>query len=191
LEEFTKDAVKVIDRACCEISNRRGYGIIDVRVREILPEVGPDWPETLLQQSSGEKRPTNHARRVRPEPTRPVENGLTFENDGELTVYRAVKKIQETYPSDDTIAIFPLPGVRLPRRTWEPDVLLTYKKRAGVLEIDGPHHNARRAMDMSRDSMWLDSGVAYVDRITVEALANPKELEAFLRKFLKRLAETR
>ena len=120
-----------------------------------------------------------------------MENGLTFENDGELTVYRALKKIQETYPSDDTIAIFPLPGVRLPRRTWEPDVLLTYKKRAGVLEIDGPHHNARRAMDMSRDSMWLDSGVAYVDRITVEALANPKELEAFLRKFLKRLAETR
>lgn len=68
---------------------------------------------------------------------------------------------------------------------------MTYKKRVGVLEIDGPQHNARRAMDMSRDNLWLDTGVAYVDRITVEALANPRELEAFLRKFLKRLAETR
>ena len=44
---------------------------------------------------------------------------------------------------------------------------------------------------MSRDNLWLDTGMAYVDRITVEALANPRELEAFLRKFLKRLAETR
>ena len=94
-------------------------------------------------------------------------------------------------PSDETIGIFPLAGGRLPGKTWEPDVLVTYKKRVGVLEIDGPQHNARRAMDMSRDNLWLDTGVAYVDRITVEALANPRELEAFLRKFLKRLAETR
>jgi very-short-patch-repair endonuclease len=94
-------------------------------------------------------------------------------------------------PGDETIGIFPLASGRLPGKTWEPDVLVTYKKRVGVLEIDGPQHNARRAMDMSRDNLWLDTGVAYVDRITVEALANPRELEAFLRKFLKRLAETR
>ena len=68
---------------------------------------------------------------------------------------------------------------------------MTYKKRAGVLEIDGPQHNVRRALDMSRDNLWLDTGVAYVDRITVEALTDPRELEAFLKKFLKRLAETR
>ena len=33
--------------------------------------------------------------------------------------------------------------------------------------------------------------MAYVDRITVEALTDLRELEAFLKKFLKRLAETR
>ena len=44
---------------------------------------------------------------------------------------------------------------------------------------------------MSRDSRWLDAGVAFVDRIPVEAVSNPKELETFLRKFLKHLAETR
>jgi len=137
----------------------------------------------------GGKRPTNHARRVRSEPPRFVEDGLSFTNDGELAVYRMLKKIQTSMPSDETIGIFPLPGGRLPGKTWEPDVLVTYKRRVGVLEIDGPDHNARRAMDMSRDSIWLDSGVAYVDRITVEAVTNPKELELFLRKFLKRVEQ--
>jgi hypothetical protein len=70
-------------------------------------------------------------------------------------------------------------GGRLPGKTWEPDVLVTYKKRAGVLESDDPHHNARRAMDKTRDNLWLDAGVAFV------------ELDASLRKFLKRLSETR
>jgi hypothetical protein len=190
LEEFTKDAITAIDRTCCEVSARRGYGIFDVSVREILPEVGPEWRENLRQQSNG-KRPTNHARRMRPEPSRPREDGLTFTNDGELTVYRALKRLQESSPRDETIGIFPLAGGRLPGKTWEPDVLVTYKGRAGILEIDGPHHNARRAMDTTRDHMWLDAGVAFVDRIPVEALSDPKELEASLRRFLKRLVTTR
>jgi hypothetical protein len=39
--------------------------------------------------------------------------------------------------------------------------------------------------------VWLDAGAAFVDRIPVETLANPEELEAVLERFLKRLAETR
>jgi hypothetical protein len=44
---------------------------------------------------------------------------------------------------------------------------------------------------MSPDHMWLDAGTAFVDRIPVEAVSNSVELGAFLRRFLKRLAETR
>jgi hypothetical protein len=46
-------------------------------------------------------------------------------------------------------------------------------------------------MDMTRDSLWLDAGVAFVDRIPVEALSDPRELDSSLKKFLKRLSETR
>jgi hypothetical protein len=125
------------------------------------------------------------------EPPRWTDEALSFTNEGELTVYRALKKIQATYPGDDTIAIFPLPGGRLPDKTWEPDVLVTYRRRAGVLEIDGPHHNGRRAIDMSRDSLWLDTGFAFAYRVPVEVLNDPEELDANLKKFLRRLAETR
>jgi very-short-patch-repair endonuclease len=84
-----------------------------------------------------------------------------------------------------------LAGGRLPGRTWEPDVLVTYRGRAGVLEIDGPHHNRRRAFDTSREHLFRQSGVALVDRVTVEAIVNPDELMTILKRFLKWLAETR
>jgi hypothetical protein len=190
MREFKRNAVERMQEAFSEVCDRLGFGLSLEGVREILPQVGPGWQDKLRQQLNGGKRPTNHARRVRIEPSRPVEDYLTFTNEGELTVYRALRKIQETFPSDDTIAIFPLAGGRLPKRTWEPDVLVTYRKRAGVVEIDGPHHNARRALDMSRDDMWVDAGVALVTRIPVQALSDPGEVEATLLKFLKRLAQT-
>jgi hypothetical protein len=105
---FDKAAVEKIRDACQEVSKRRDYDIWFAGVREILPDVGPRWRENLRQQFSGEKRPTNHARRVRTGPVRHTEDWLSFTNEGELTVYRALKKIQETYPRDDTIGIFPL-----------------------------------------------------------------------------------
>lgn len=79
-------------------------------------------------------------------------------------MYQALKQIQESFPRENTIGIFPLAGGRLPGKTWEPNVLVTYKGRAGVLEIDGPHHDVRRAMDLSRDHLLLDSGIAFVVR---------------------------
>jgi hypothetical protein len=188
---FSPAVVDKFKEACGEIEKRRDYGIWFCGAREILPEVGPGWQDTLRQQLSGGKRPTNHARKIRTEPTRYVEDWLSFTNEGELAVYEALKHLQETLPSTKTVGIFPLAGGRIPGHTWEPDVLVTYKNRAGVLEIDGPHHNVRRAMDMTRDHLLHDAGVAFVDRIPVESLSDPKELDAVLRRFLNRLAETR
>jgi hypothetical protein len=186
---FTEDVTEKIADACSAIERRKRYGISFAGAREVLPELGPNWRDNLQQLLGG--KPTNHARRIRNEPPRWVDDGLSFTNDGELKVYKALKEIQAACPNDDTLGIFPLAAGRLPGRTWEPDVLVTYKKRAGVLEVDGPHHNARRAMDMSRDSLWLDAGVAFAFRIPVEALSDPRELYLSLKKFLKRLAEAR
>lgn len=124
-------------------------------------------------------------------PARYVEDWLSFTKAGELTVYQALKKLQDSVPHDDAIGIFPLADGRIPGKTWEPDILVTYKGRAGVLETDGPHHNARRAMDTSRDHLWLDAGIAFVDRVPAEALSDAEELTAVLRRFLKRLGQAR
>lgn len=191
LPEYTEEVLGVLRKLCQDIASRRGYDVGWVGVREVLPDVGPGWRDQLKAQVAG-KRPTNQGRKMRLEPPKFTEDWLFFTNAGELAVYQALKQLQEkVLKADETIGIYPLAGGRVPGRTWEPDVLVTYKGRAGVIEIDGPHHNGRRAMDTSRDHLLRDAGVAFVDRITVEALDNPAELTAALQRFLRRLSETR
>lgn len=184
-------ATDKIRETLVEFANRKGYGIDWVGIREILPDIGPDWREQLRERLDG-KRPTNQGRRARVDAPRHVDDGLSFTNAGELKVYRALKRIQEQdLRNDETIGIFPLAGGRVLGRTWEPDLIVTYKGRAGVLEIDGPYHNQRRAMDVTRDHIFRDSGVAFIDRIPVEAVDDDGELMGALRRFLRRLGETR
>ncbi|MDN2497100.1 hypothetical protein FHY52_10390 [Nocardia nova] len=174
-----------------EVVTRRRLPLQWLGCREVLPQVPFGWRKILESAPPNGKRPTNHARKIRSHSAF-IEDYLAFTNEGERTVYRALKQLQEKdLPSEETIGIYPLAGGRIPSRTWEPDFLVTYKGRAGVLEIDGPHHNHRRALDTTRDHLLRDAGVAYVDRITVEALADPIELASSLRRFLRRLSETK
>ncbi|MEU9434128.1 hypothetical protein ACIRPQ_17870 [Streptomyces sp. NPDC101213] len=190
-QHFTDDLVAMLKNLCCEVSDRFDLGVNWIVVRETLPVVGPGWRELVQRELSGE-RPTNQARRLQPGPRRWLEDDLAFTNEGELRVYRALKhRQQKILPAEETISIFPLPNGRIAQRTLEPDFLVTYKGRAGILEIDGPHHNARRALDTTRDHLMHDSGVAYVDRVPVEALEHPAEIEQVIDRFLRRLGESR
>ncbi|MEU4673922.1 hypothetical protein AB0F91_39705 [Amycolatopsis sp. NPDC023774] len=188
---FTREWTETFSDVCKEISRRMGYYEFYLAVRETLPEVGPSWRDQLQDQLTSTRRPTNQARRARAEPPRFSQDYLAFTNQGEQTVYRALRQIQEQdLPSDETIGIYPLAGGRVPGKTWEPDFLVTYRGRAGVLEVDGPHHNARRALDTTREHLLRDAGIAFVDRIMAEAVENSAELNAVLRRFLRRLRET-
>jgi hypothetical protein len=191
ISHFTNDLVEKLKNLCAEVSERFGLGVGWIVVRETLPVVGPGWREMVHRELHGE-RPTNQARRLQPAPRRWLEDNLAFTNQGEQRVYRLLKHRQENVlPAEETIAVFPLPNGRIAKRTWEPDFLVTYKGRAGILEIDGPHHNARRALDVTREYLMHDSGIAYVDRVTVEALEDRAELERVIDRFLRRLAEAR
>ncbi|GAA2343570.1 hypothetical protein [Dactylosporangium salmoneum] len=188
---FTDEVMEEIRNALKEVDTRFRYGLAWLGVREILPPVGPGWRGQVRSQLTG-KRPTNHARKVRSGPPVYVRDFLSFTNEGELAVYDALKGIQENeLPRENTIGIYPLAGGRIPDHTWEPDFLITYGGRAGVLEVDGPHHNSRRAMDATRDHLLRDAGVGFVDRIPVEALTNPSELVAVLRRFVRRLSQVK
>jgi hypothetical protein len=174
-----------------EIARRRDYPVEWLGVREGLPEVGLDWRTQLRTQIEG-RQVTNQARRVRAAGPVYAEDGFAFTNVGELKVYRALKRIQDNdLPSQQTIGIFPLPGLKVPGHAWEPDLLVTYRGRAAVLEIDGSHHNGRRALDVTRDHLMREAGIAFVDRVPVEALESSSELMNVLRRFLRLLAEVR
>jgi hypothetical protein len=143
IPRFTEEVRVRIAEALHYAADRNGIEGVDcVRARPALPEVGDDWRAALSARLAAD-RPGNQARRERAGGPHPVEDGLVFGSTGELRVYRALKRLQASFPEDDTIAISPLPGVRLRAgSTWTPDVMVMGRGRALIIETDGPHHGS-------------------------------------------------
>jgi hypothetical protein len=161
--------------------------VMSLRVRATRPDLGKDWRDQLSKSQMGDV--SNQAVRPRLDPTNPREDNLTFTNNGELAVYRVLKAKQAALPPSQTIGIMPLGGMRVLGYTREPDFLITYQGRAGVIEVDGPQHRGKRAGDKSRDQLLVSAGVAWVDRIDVSDASNPQEVAIFVDTFLVRMLE--
>lgn len=115
------------------------------------------------------------------------QDNLNFRDKAELSIYQALKNKQRTLCSSANLAIVPNCAVRVDGHTWEPDFLVIYDSRAGVIEVDGASHRKKYASDKSRDALLLDAGFKHVDRIDVVDAENPQEAARFVDKFLLRL----
>lgn len=182
IPEFTDEVCGRIAATLSYVADRNGEeNVAYVRPRPALPEVDGDWRKTYAaRQARG--RPSNQAHRESGVATYPVEDGLTFGSAEELRVYRALKQLQSRFPEHDTIAIAPLPGIRLrASHTWEPDTLVMGRGHALIIETDGPHHRSTRryADDRNRDLQWQRCGVPVV-RLAVEDLHDDNALTARL-----------
>ncbi|MFI5727100.1 hypothetical protein [Streptomyces cyaneofuscatus] len=156
----------------------------------MIPVPSADWRKQL--RSANGPEPTNQARRLRlePEDQHPIEDDLHFTNEWEHGLYQVPKARQAAMPDNETIGIMPLGKMRLLGSTREPDFLITYKGRAGVIEVDGPHHEGprRASNDHSRDNLMLNAGVEWVRRLDVRDVHTKAEVEKFVDNFLARLA---
>jgi hypothetical protein len=188
VSRFTDEVCQRIATTLGYVAERNGEENVEyVWPRPALPEVDDNWRRTHAARLASD-RPSNQARRESSRPTHPVEDGLTFGSAEELRVYRALKGLQASFPEDDTIAIAPLPGVRLRAgNTWSPDVLVMGRGHVVIVETDGPHHRGERryADDRNRDLQWQRSGVPVV-RLTVEDLHDDAALSARLREEVRR-----
>ncbi len=102
-------------------------------------------------------------------------------------MYKAFKAKQQALPATQTITIVPNPAVRLPGRTFEPDLLIAYAGRVGLVEVDGTTHLKKWASDKNRDNLFYDAGVAWVDRIDVRDAEDETEAAVFVERFIARL----
>jgi hypothetical protein len=160
-----------------------------VIVRRTLPEPDGGWRGRVAERLGldGVDKPTNQGR-LSHVSTTVEEDGLRFRSHSELRAYRMLKHLQESAPSGASMTIAPNAAVRIRDHTWELDFMVTYARRSGVIEIDGPAgHRNRRAADRSRDKLLEDSGFTYVDRIPAEDTDDPEKLKAALQRFLNRL----
>ncbi|GAA2908873.1 hypothetical protein Acy02nite_88580 [Actinoplanes cyaneus] len=186
---FTDEICQRIAQTLSYVADRNGEpDVAYVKVQPALPEVDGNWRTSYADRLTGE-RPSNQARREVGVSKYPVDDGLTFGSAEELQVYHALKRLQcGRFPEHATIAIIPLPGVRLRSgHTWSPDVMVIGQGRAVIFETDGPHHrNVRRyADDRNRDLQWQRCGVPVV-RLPVEDLGNAADLEARLLEEIRR-----
>ena len=165
VSRFTEEVCQRIATTLSYVAERNGEdNVTYVRPRPALPEVDGDW-RTAYAARLASDRPSNQARRESTRATHPVEDGMTFGSAEELRVYRALKSLQARFPEHDTIAIAPLPGVRLRSgNTWSPDVLVTGRGRVLIVETDGPHHRGPRRYvdDRNRDLQWQRCGIPVV-----------------------------
>lgn len=184
LARFTEEVLERLAVAMSRVAEQN-MDIESVIARPVVPRVSADWRQQLRAASG--PQPTNQARRVRLEPQHPMHDGLHFTNEWEYKVYVVLKEHQASLPDDETIGIMPLGAMRVLGHTYEPDLLITYKGRVGVIEIDGPHHKGRASDDTSRARLLRNAGVRHIDRLDVRDTTEKAEVQKFVQLFLKHL----
>jgi hypothetical protein len=173
-----RTALDLLGRPTCD----RYFGVTAVPAR-----VEGDWRAIIKNRFTA--KPSNQARKVMPGMIPFLyEDGMAFRSDPELGVYRALRRAQASLPPHETIGILPNPSMRVAGHTWEPDFLVSYRNRIGVIEVDGPHHGQRYASDKTKDLLYEDTGVAYVLRIPVEDTDN-QVVAGVIERFLQRLRQ--
>ncbi|RZE40133.1 hypothetical protein C0Q95_21155 [Streptomyces albidoflavus] len=189
--DFGTTEMDTIADAMRTVLSPSGKSIDILNVRPELTRLGTDWRQHLNTANGNGPAPANQGRKARlaAEDQHPVKDDLHFTNEWEYGLYEVLKERQAALPDNDTIGIMPLAGIRLLGRTREPDFVITYKGRAGVIEVDGPHHaGPRRASnDHSRDALMYNAGIRWVARLDVRDVKARAEVEKFVDNFLARL----
>lgn len=190
VERFAEEIVSDVQGALNEVLEAEHIAVYQLHVRAQITPAESDWRQTLSARMA--PRTTNQAS-VGPHMERPiVEDRCQFRSGEELKVYQAFKRARAKLPASDTIAIAPNPALVVPNvNTSEPDLLIMYQGRIGIVQVDGPHHRGRYANEVSRRRVYLHSGVAEVDHLVVEDTEQDGELDEFVARFLQRLSRSR
>ncbi|MCF6376340.1 hypothetical protein L2K70_01840 [Nocardioides KLBMP 9356] len=160
-----------------------------VHVREMnftAPPVPADWRERASRRLG--EGPRNQAT-LAPKPPDFRADRMSFRSAEEVKVYEALRRAQDRRPEAETLTILALPSARITGNTLEPDFVVCFKNRVGVIEVDGPHHVGKRASDTSRDRLFRYCGIAEVDHFDVTDVRDAEALDRLVEGFLWRLGK--
>lgn len=155
-------------------------------MRFTAPPPPQDWREQVSkrlgdgprnQGTLGPSAPEYHADR------------MSFRSAEELKVYQALRRAQDRRPQAENLTILALPSARITGNTLEPDFVICFKGRVGIIEVDGPHHSGKRSSDTSRDRLFRYCGVAEVDHFDVADIGKQEPLDRLVEGFLWRLGK--
>ena len=181
------EAWNIVSKGILDADDRenRGQAISSVQFAPALLD-DPNWRASINATLAG--KPINQAALGSPASVFPSEDRMRFRDGAELTMYRALKEIVVGFPADRQAMIVPNAAARVSGNTREPDFIIGYLGRIGVVQVDGSTHHKRWAADRSQDRMYEDAGVALVDHIAAEEASDLASAKKFAERFLARLA---
>jgi hypothetical protein len=187
LSRFTGEVEERIKQRATEIVTSNGHTVNDVVIKRLWPKQDSQWREAQRERESRMALSvTNQARRPAASDL-PHEDGFVFRSTAELAVYRVLKKLQNDGMG---FAILALPLARLSSgNVVEPDFVIAVNKRIGVIEVDGYHHNGRRAADASRERLFRPSGIWMFERLLAEDTRDENALSELLVKWIREVGE--
>jgi hypothetical protein len=154
---------------------------------DVIPSpVKGDW---RTQYRAALQTPRNQASLTKLPDLHPRADQMGFRDAAELRVYEGLKRAQKRLPEGETIAISVNPSVHIPPRTREPDFLVAYRGRVGMIEVDGASHRQKWSNDKSRDQLFEDAGIFCVRHIEAEFTDDPRKVDEFIDRFLRKLGE--
>jgi len=109
-------------------------------------------------------------------------DSLQFRSQHEIAVYEELKK--------KDIVFFPLPvavfGSKMDKdKKEEPDFLICYKGKWGILEVDGSQHEGSREKDHQRDRLFKRHGIRSIE--SYSAKKSIKQPDVVVNEFLELL----
>jgi hypothetical protein len=129
--------------------------LVFVSAKQEHPE--DDWREQLRQTIEGKAtnqgRPLGNSKIV-------MHSGLNFRSQSEVAIAKA-------FDQSDHVLYFPDSAAVWHGIVKEPDFLVFYQGKVGILEVDGPTHTGRAAEDNTRDSFFQRSHI-FVKHYTAE-----------------------
>lgn len=185
LDAFDNQTLKLVRDTMNAVTEGYDKEVYTLRVRP--SPTGGDWRSTV---AAARQRPVSNHGVLTPLPaSHPSLDRLKFRDMAELTVYKELKREQETRAEHETLTIIPNCAVRVLHHTWEVDFVVVYKQRAGIIEVDGSSHNVKRESDKSRDRLLENAGFAYVDRFDARECENTESVQRLVTRFLGKLRD--
>lgn len=180
---FSDEVCEKVRATLSRVNRRDKPYIRDVVV--VPAPVEPTWKDQL-QASLRDGGASNQARLV-PVKDPIVEDALVFRSTAELEVYRAFKRANETLEGHEKLSLIVNTTVLVNGQPREVDVVVLWNRGTAAVEVDGPHHRGRLAAEQSRDRLFMEAGVMFVDRLCVEDTTDSDGLDRFVSSFLARM----
>ncbi|GHO75592.1 hypothetical protein KSD_33630 [Ktedonobacter sp. SOSP1-85] len=160
-----------------------GFDDIYVSAKIAYPDLGIDWEAKLLEAIQERKSPNQ---------CKPINNTPTHEWKGTGLHFRSPVEIQIAEELDKLgILFFPNCMARLggphQRINREPDFLVCYKGKWGIIDIDGATYHTSAAKDHNRDRLFKIHGIRVCERY--EAKRCMEEPDKVVKEFLNILVQ--